>query len=457
MNPNETDVASKKFQEGDIREAVMRAIENLPDRLAETPYAGMRGKGVTIAIIDTWPGTGAIRATAARLPDEAKKRLLRVIDGDPDPASEERAIQVTEILGGSNVSELCMYRHQGADDTVLNRNFKDHGLFIAGIIREIAPKATIRVYHTFNDVGASTTDLVALAVNRAKVDARRDRTPLVLNCSFYLSSETHGIEDLINGDWELAYDDGMAWQRQVFERAPRIRQGNVPRSWVLKTRGAEDGKRRGHENRGKNILNNSYELRVHQAVFGSLSKRDVLPVAAVGNDSRRTGSEDEDYVMWPRVPALLEHVLGVSSALPIPDQDGDWRPADYSNNDDWEKRRNDGVSAMGGTNARNEQSHPAYLLGPYISEDLQPNNDNKLGHALWSGTSFATPIVSALAAFVWSEVRKAEEEAGGPVNGRPVTGDDIMDGIVGTKANPNAKEWVPGDKTRLIPLIQRIP
>src|SRR5262249_46357994 len=155
----------------DIRNAVNLALRRIPDGDEER---GNRGAGVTVAIIDTWPvGThgpdednylfAAGEEAVARLDPNspARQRLRRVLD-------TVKTGGVIDLLKQSEVHELCIHRH-GCDGPIeeLCRNYEDHGLFIAGIVQEIAPNATIRVYRALNKTGCTKYELIAKAVARA--------------------------------------------------------------------------------------------------------------------------------------------------------------------------------------------------------------------------------------------------------------------------------------------------
>jgi subtilisin family serine protease len=119
----------------------------------------------------------------------------------------------------------------------------------------------------------------------------------------------------------------------------------------------------------------------------------------------------------PRLPARFDNVFGVAAI------NGEGKATRYSNRGDMPVIGN-GVAAWGGdTLARNvadaqkEQSdqkpggvseHDA-VVGLYSAETLPPGpgqsgeSENTTGWVKWAGTSFATPVISALAAEVWAK------------------------------------------------------
>src|SRR5579859_572510 len=463
VNPRQVDVARRMFQPEDVTRAVNRALRSLAGGFGGVQVVGdgMRGKEITIAVMDSWPLLEGSADQFAALSQKVAE-LEQV-----DPPSAERLKRVLkavrdggyrDVIGDSAEVGICVHRH-GCDGTVDHElNFADHGLFIAGILHEIAPEAKLRVYRAFNQYGCSTAELVSKAVGLAVFDAVHDGNPLVINCSFTVGPETHVVDDLVNADdgtgrWEFAYNHGGEWIGKVGEDRPRIdgrpnHISDAPPAWVQ-----PGGDRRGVDE-FQRILRNVTEideLLVLRRRFAPLWNGKVLPVAAAGNDSCRTGDPAEDSVAPPRFPAAFPEVLGVSAVLPSEPRNpegGVWRPVEYTNNDDIEISRDDGVSAMGGKPApRDGDDDLRGMVGPYVSPDLP--GGNKFGHALWAGTSFATPVVAALSACVWSELRGQLPQA----NYDRVTGHDIAGAIVDSR-DPNA-DWTPGDPRRLVRLFQR--
>lgn len=460
VGPSEDAVTNYFFQREDVIKAANCALERLGDRPVAAP--GQRGAGVTIAVIDSWPVRGVNDNPVRALDDKIKKL-------GPKSAGGERLGRLRAVLSpktfdnvirGEPELGMCIHRH-GCDGPLPEKmDFANHGLFVAGILHEIAPAATLRIYRAFNDHGCSTADLITTAVRRAVYDARHvDHQPLVINCSFSVGPETHMIDDLINfnrfagdyrGLWALAYKDGEIWIDKVGKDRPqaqapapgaRITIRTAPLAWVQSGAG-ESG-----VPEYQAVLSRLLELEELKALhrlFGPLPHGSVLPVAAAGNDSCRCKDPDHPRVVPPRFPAAFPEVFGVSAAIPCDPRGERWEPAEYSNNDDIVIDRPDGVSAMGGKDKREADSDEyKFLIGPYVS-DMPDGND--FGHALWAGTSFSTPVVAALAACVWSEDRVQHPDE--PSR----RGTEIMRAIVGTAENC---DWTPGAPERLVRLLQR--
>jgi len=140
-------------------------------------------------------------------------------------------------------------------------------------------------------------------------------------------------------------------------------------------------------------------------VSAVLQYPNVLLIAAAGNDSDRSTG----LVFPPRLPAALEGVLGVSAS----NSPGSF--ASFSNRDDLDAARDDGIMAFSGERVHNTgvgmYDTQLGLMGPAVAPRLPPPPtgsppgaaNNTTGWAEWAGTSFAAPIVAAFAACVWDE------------------------------------------------------
>src|SRR5262249_55911569 len=119
-------------------------------------------------------------------------------------------------------------------------------------------------------------------------------------------------------------------------------------------------------------------------------------VAAAGNDSL-TQVEARRPRMEPRLPARFDTVLGVAATTSDPR-----RPAPYSNLGD-ERELGDHVATFGGSVSDGLEPEDG-VIGIYSGE-FPLRRPNETGWAYWSGTSFATAIVSGIAANLWTRCR----------------------------------------------------
>ena len=116
-------------------------------------------------------------------------------------------------------------------------------------------------------------------------------------------------------------------------------------------------------------------------------KRDVLIVAAAGNDKRNDPWFPAGFTQDPRFAA---HVVAVGALERGRRSDGyDWRPAEFSNYGDWVTAWAPGVDIV--------SEYPDDLNFEYRDANNQPIASATFsdGRAKWDGTSFAAPYVAA--------------------------------------------------------------
>src|SRR6185436_9253514 len=71
---------------------------------------------------------------------------------------------------------------------------RDHGLFVAGIIHTIAPKAKLHLYEVLNPYGSASIENVAQTLIKVIANKPKNR-PLIINCSFMLDIPVEGVLD----------------------------------------------------------------------------------------------------------------------------------------------------------------------------------------------------------------------------------------------------------------------
>jgi hypothetical protein len=225
----------------------------------------------------------------------------------------------------------------------------DHGLFVAGIINSIAPQASLHLYEVLGEYGVGSIETIAQGMLEALKLCRQLRADgfsgkFLVNCSFMLNLP----ED---GQPADSFPAGlMDPSLQVYMRTPL------------------------------------------QQIVNLLLAEDITIVAAAGNEAGGGPRPPARY------PAAFEEVIGVG-ALPREPANGNVAAA-YSNMSD--QPPTSGFVTLGGGPAPNQGILGVYL-GP-IPGAVPPNGfhpqllENGTGWAIWSGTSFATPIVTGMLA-----------------------------------------------------------
>jgi hypothetical protein len=342
-------------------------FSQLPDALQEAT-----GKDVWVLVLDTLPAPDQI-SWAAEKAGSSNALLQEMTNGmrseEPfnavPPAINCKPQFVPNVVVGTAsepvVTGKDIYgRHGGF-------SMEDHGLFIAGIIRDLAPEVNIECIRVLNDfaVGDICTLHEALIniYDRMSKGDLKDKS-VVINLSLVMLPPEDDIPEGVTEDILESTRDAL------------------------------------------------YRLLQPLADLGAIF------VAAAGNDSdpRMNASEKR---FGPRYPAALasdDHAM--KAMISVGAVNRDRHAARYSNypdpygiatyGGDLPKPEPWLPSAMDHVVARVDTNDIDALRGVYTAaqypalsrNDAQYSAPNSRGWAYWSGTSFATPIISALAARV---------------------------------------------------------
>jgi hypothetical protein len=240
---------------------------------------------------------------------------------------------------------------------------EDHGLFVAGIVRDIAPKVRIRLVRILNDYGccdlynlfAALTDLEQEVVSGA---IRR----LVINLSLAIMPDIRRLPSIWFADrtWSSAQLGGVVRLLNQLEEGLRL-------------------------------------------LFESLYAHGVLVVAAAGNDSAAATKQGKKPYP-PRAPARYNTTISVTAV------NSRHEAAKYANAA-CIAPLDAGIATFGGESYgfvdANEQ--PDAIRGIYLRPTFPSGEPNNTGWADWSGTSFATPIISALGAHLLAQGWRASD------------------------------------------------
>lgn len=376
-----------------------------------SPKHDASGQGVFVAVFDTWPPPGQIEAANDRINGGGlmNARLQQAVYPgivshvyNRVPAALEGGLPCGRYLPSDPVS--------GTPGIIVeDYDMSDHGLFVSDVINDMAPAADIEVYRVLTNGGTGDLDLISRAVQEALDYVRQNQLddglqqprPLVLNFSLGLAPQALLLGALLNNPG-LFYLDAKALTQAIDSLVPPAALppglGEPPGGNTEVGRLRSAGFVAPGENRFAGALG------VVEKVFSFGRMERVLAVAAAGNDSagdaRRFG---------PRLPAAVEGVMAVAAT--VGDTPANQQPASYSNIDDFFSD-SDGIAAFGGE-AENDSTDPGpnrAMVGLYVSDNIPPNKppatnnpSNDTGWAIWSGTSFAAPVVAGFAAALWSE------------------------------------------------------
>lgn len=310
---------------------------------------------VIVAVLDTSPGPEALLLAASRFPNNW---LLQGLTAD---GSNANAV----------ITEWNTFAAPGDVPSWPTNSEVDHGLFICGIIHNLAPRIGIHLLHVLDDSGRGRTDLLLVALHHC-LDLAQQGRRVVVNLSLYL---------LIPPGDEL-------WRRWYGPSERLLCTDPVAMARLLDSLDAAVG-----------------------TAIALLLDAGALVVAAAGNDALIYG-----YPPQPRLPADYPGVLCVVAT----DKKG--TRAAYSNEGEIPANGNC-VAAYGGQGEMVDRMVGATpegkiavvppgadprdgMVGVFCSHHFQTADGpqpNASGWAYWSGTSFATPLVSALAATILAQ------------------------------------------------------
>jgi Subtilase family len=322
---------------------------------------------IRVAVLDThWDYATSRRRAEAFRASQNNQQLINTIDALRESMQDVSAYN-------AEWDSLRPYHSGFAAAAVEPGSYPmpDHGLFIAGLIHSMAPHAKLSYQPVLDDRGAGDLSVLLVGLQNA-IAGKTEDEPQIINLSLgflphpaRLPAAWYGLPRPHDPDY--LYSDLLAG-------------GRNQQRWVTTNR--EDVDRTVH------LL--QVGLR---ELARYLRLNNCLVVAAAGNDSLLE-AETGHVRMEPRLPARFESVLGVAATTNRPTE-----PAPYSNLGD-ERALGDHVATFGGSINDREQPEDG-VVGIYAG-DFPDGARNETGWAYWSGTSFATGIVSGIAANIWA-------------------------------------------------------
>lgn len=308
------------------------------------------GEGVCVAILDTAPSAQALVSAYKEWPDHP---LISTLLGP----------QGKLHLHPASYDDLWRMNCTSLNDH--DYKMTDHGLFIAGIIHSIVPEAEIHLIEVLNQYGVG--DYMSFVQGLYKVYTEEIYKPdcqLVINCSWMLEFP---LEDRHSRHKNKKDDPDEEFVRRILELSSELDQSLL------------------------------FTL---QALFNRFYSLGRQAMAAAGNDGKK---EDTDGVK-ARYPAALKRVQGVGALKSIEKGENEKYIASvFSNLSDTPDKK--GIMTFGG-----EEGEGKGVLGLYIGE-FPGCCRNESKWAWWSGTSFATPILTGTVASVLSNNTLNTQEA----------------------------------------------
>ncbi len=355
---------------------------SLPDIPDTAPIGKATGKNVTVFVLDSMPlvPAGATAQTSNIITGAAtgagsNNVLLNTIDKEMDLTTSPHVDFEYATLPDALLEDAEDRLVTGRDINGKRYGFlmPDHGLFVTGIIESIAPSANIEYVRVLNDygVGDSSTIVASLEEIHGRMLPGGDlhNKPVVINMSLVM---TPSDEDLFMNWFGDSVNCGPDMHVQMMNDAKLLRSPL-------------------------------------QVAIQALAARGAVLVASAGNDSN---SIDMPGRIGPRYPAAFPEVLSVGAV----DRQGEM--ASYSNYPQLTPQHNGIATYGGGVPTKADITHdevdafiglysaPTYpaleATNPATPDSPAPNAN---AWAYWSGTSFATPVISAVAARVLEHIQ----------------------------------------------------
>ncbi len=348
---------------------------SLPDIPDSTPVGRATGQDVTVFVLDSMPympdgataQTSNVISVAAGAASNNNLLLNRVNNELDLPASPHVDFSYSTLPDAlSNDVEDRLVTGRDMNGKRYGFLMPDHGLFVTGIIESIVPDANIEYVRVLNDYGVGDTSSLVAALEeiygRMLPGGDLSDKPVVINMSLVM---TPSDEDLF-----------MNWFGDSVNCDPDMHVQMMNEAQLLRSQ--------------------------LQIAIQTLAASGAVLVASAGNDSN---SIDMPGRIGPRYPAAFPEVLSVGAV----DRQGEM--ASYSNYPQLAPHHN-GIATYGGaipTQADIDRNEVDAFIGlysaraypaPYATNPLTPDSPAPNDHAwaYWSGTSFATPIISAVAA-----------------------------------------------------------
>ena len=341
--------------------------------LAKALDAPPRGD-VVVAVLDTCPRQVTVDKAANRF---ANNPLLNSVQRDV--RMNAPALLPTPVTGqhlGRCLPRLQWDMQSGpAHDNPDEFQMADHGLFVTGVVYDVlSGRGRVHLIRVLDEFGIG--DLFAITQALAVLPRR------LLGSDEYVPGEPRLVVNLSLGvDVPIPARLLDRWFPRTSQSLETLRNRLPDVSALLEL---------AHANLADAI--------------SALTERGVLVVAATGNDALRQDVAPGDPPP-PRFPARYDDVLGVAATR------ADLQTAaDYSNRGETAAAAWPGdVSTFGG-NVIPASAHDApsftdpsdAIVGIFSSPTLPGGAPNTSGFVHWAGTSFATPIVGAVAARLWA-------------------------------------------------------
>jgi len=305
---------------------------------------------VVVAVLDTAQHPDLVRSAATR-PELRRNWLLQRLAAD---LRNEEGLFSVEYDRYPITNDVCTGRDTQNDASYYF--MPDHGLAVSGLIRDMAPNARIRLVRVLNDYGGGDLHSVFAALTDLERELMSGSIRrLVINLSLTIMPDLRRLPYIwfANRQWPTSQLMGVIRVLSHIEEGLRL-------------------------------------------LFESLFAQGALIVAAAGNDSTSTTQQQTSLELPrrpPRAPARYESVFSVSAV------NSKLQPSSFANAANIPSSTT-GIATFGGDGygSLDANALPDAARVLYIAPTFPSGEPNLSGWADWSGTSFATGIISGVSA-----------------------------------------------------------
>ncbi|GAC1402240.1 MAG: hypothetical protein NVS4B12_07730 [Ktedonobacteraceae bacterium] len=315
------------------------------------PLDSKGGEDVLVAVLDTAHHPDRLRSAASRLEFRRNWLLQRLAS---DLRNEDGSFSI-EYDRYPISNDVRSGRDRYGDPSYYF--MPDHGVSVAGLVRDVAPRARIRLIRMLNDYGGCDLyNLFATLTDLERELFSGTIRRLIINMSLTIMPDIRRLPFL--------WFDNRQWPTTQLYGVMRVLN---------------------HIEEGLRLL------------FESLYAHGALVVAAAGNDSF-PATQQGLVPRPPRAPARYETTLGVTSV------NSSFVPSNFANSASIPPF-DSGVATFGGdgSGAVDNNALPDAVRGLYISPTFPTGEQNISGWADWSGSSFSTAIMSGLATHLMAQ------------------------------------------------------
>lgn len=390
--------------------------------LSDPSLSAKTGAGVTVFVLDTLPSYQQIKQAAKR--SGGYNRLLHKMTtgmvNEPRFKAVPPAINVNYTYAVPDPAQSAM---TGKDiyGRLVGFPMEDHGLSIAGIVRDLAPGANIECIRVLNDYGVGDTNTLykALEYIRQRMLPGKDlyEKPVVINMSLVVIPP--------KSDWA-----NFGWDKEP-DKPKRMLEGLSKRMRSLAQVGATFVASAGNDTDARDTQMNPFEMRFgprYPAAFlydEPDNIKTMIPVGAVTRDGKAA-----PYSNYPGELGIGAYGGDLPKADP-------WAPSAVSHINAQAVMPTDALCGVYSAEcypalSKNDQ-YPSSASMPESAYPMSPRH-NSSAWAYWSGTSFATPIITAMAA------RILEGKQPGSVDVRQAVITAAAQRIVWTRLDPTGQD-----------------